>query len=69
MVESWLHEAVSRERHGLLVTVGYMKLFVVRDLNSVCDGWLHEAVCRRRPELWVTFGYIKLCVDRDLKCG
>ena len=33
MVESWLHEAVSRERHGLLVTVGYMKLFVERDMK------------------------------------
>ena len=33
MVDSWLHEAVYRQRPELWVTVGYMKLCVDRDLN------------------------------------
>ena len=53
MCDSWLHEAVCRQRPKLWVTV----------------GWLHEAVCRQRPELWVTVGYMKLFVDRDMNCG
>ena len=68
MVESWLHEAVCRQRPELCVTVVYMKLCVDRDMTW-CDSWLHEAVCRHRHELCVTVGYMKLCVDRDLNCG
>jgi hypothetical protein len=34
--DSWLHEAVCRERSELWVTVVYMKLFLDRDLNC---GW------------------------------
>ena len=33
MAESWLYEAVCRQRPELCVTVGYMKLCVDRDLN------------------------------------
>ena len=33
MYDSWLHEAVYRERPELLVIVGYMKLCVDRDPN------------------------------------
>ena len=33
MADSWLHEAVCRQRPELWVTVGYMKLCVDRDLN------------------------------------
>jgi len=67
------------------VTVGYMKLYVDRDLNcrwqfvtwrcvltetwNVGDSWLHEAVCRQWHQMWVTVGYMKLYVERDLKCG
>ena len=32
-LNSWLHEAVCRQRPELRVTVGYMKLCVDRDLN------------------------------------
>jgi len=31
--DSWLHEIVCRKRPKLLLTVGYMKLCVDRDLN------------------------------------
>jgi len=31
--ESWLHEAVCSQRHELCLTVGYMKLFVERDMK------------------------------------
>ena len=68
MGDSWLYEAVCRQRHELWVTVGYLKLCADRDL-SCGDSWLHEAVCRHRPKLWLTVGYMKLCVDRDLNCG
>ena len=33
MGDSWLNEAVCRQRPELLLTVGYMKLCVDRDLN------------------------------------
>ena len=33
MADSWLHEAVYRQRPELWVTVGYMKVCVGRDLN------------------------------------
>ena len=33
MVDSWLHEAVCRQRPELWSTVGYMTLCVDRDLN------------------------------------
>ena len=33
MCESWLHEAVCRQGPDLWVKVGYMKLYVDRDLN------------------------------------
>jgi len=33
--DSWLHEAVCRQRHELWVTVGYMKLCIDRDLICV----------------------------------
>jgi hypothetical protein len=33
--DSWLHEVVGRQRPELCVTVGYMKLWVDRDLNRV----------------------------------
>ena len=33
MADSWLHEAVCRQRPEECVTVGYMKLCVDRDLN------------------------------------
>jgi len=53
MGDSLLHEAVCRQIPELWVTVGYMKLFVDRDMN--CGySWLHEAVCRQRHEMWVT---------------
>jgi len=68
VAESWLHQAVCRQRPELCVTVSYMKLCADRDL-TVGDSWLHEAVCRQRPELWVTVGYMMLCVERDLTCG
>ena len=35
MAESWLHEAVCRQKPELWLRVGYMKLCVDRDLN--CD--------------------------------
>ena len=68
MGESWLYEAVCRERHELCVRVDYMKLCVERDMNFV-ESWLYKAVCRERRELWVRVGYMKLCVDRDMNCG
>jgi len=34
--ENWLHEAASRKKPELRLTVGYMKLCVDRNLNS---GW------------------------------
>ena len=33
MGDSWIHEAVCRQRHELLLTVDYMKLCVDRDMN------------------------------------
>jgi len=33
VIASWLHEAVCRQRIKLWLTVGYMKLYVDRDLN------------------------------------
>ena len=33
MCDSWLHEAVCRQRPEMCVTVGYMKVCVDRDLN------------------------------------
>jgi len=82
--DSWLHEAVCRQRPELCVTVGYkavyrqilelwvtvcyMKLCLVRD-GIVSDSWLHVAVCRLRLELWVIVGYLKLFLDRILNCG
>ena len=33
MGDSWLHEAVCRQRLEMWVTVGYMKVCVDRDLN------------------------------------
>ena len=68
MADSWLHEAVCRQRPELWLKVGYMKLCVDRDL-TVADSWLHETVCRQRPALWLTVGYMKLWVGRDLNCG
>jgi len=38
MSESWLDGAVCRQRPELWVTVGYMKLYVDRDLN--CGRYL-----------------------------
>jgi len=46
--ESWLQEAVCRQRPEMSVTGGYMKLSVDSDLKWG-DSWLHEAVCRQRP--------------------
>jgi len=66
--DSWLHEAVCRQRPEWWPTVGYMKVCVNREL-TVGDSWLHEAACRQRPELRVTVGYMKLRVDRDQNCG
>jgi len=82
--DSWLHEAVCRQRKELWltvgykpvyrqilelwVTVGYMKLCVDRD-GIVSVSWLHEAVCRLRLELCVIVGYLKLFLDRILNCG
>ena len=37
MGDSWLHEVECRQRPGLFLRVGYMKLCVERDLNC---GWL-----------------------------
>ena len=53
MGESWLYEAVCRER----------------DTRPVGESWLYEVVCRERNELLVRVGYMKLCVDRDMNCG
>ena len=64
MGDSWLLEAVCRQRPEVWVTVGYMKLCVEGDSN-VGDSWLLEAVYRQRPEVWVTVGYMKLCVEGD----
>jgi hypothetical protein len=36
--DSWLHEAMCRQRPELWPTVGYMKLCVDRDLN-LADSW------------------------------
>ena len=47
MGEIWLHEAVFRQRPELCVTVGYMKLFIERETQTVGDSWLHEALCRQ----------------------
>ena len=74
MGESWLHEAVCRQRPELWVKVGYMKLYTQlhvteTETGTVGDSWLQGAVNRQRPELWVRVGYMKLCVDRDLNCG
>ena len=33
MGDGWLHKALCRQRPDLRVTVGYMKLCVVRDMN------------------------------------
>ena len=52
MADSWLHEALCRQSPELWLTVGYMKLYVDRDLN--CGRRLYEAVCRQRLELWLT---------------
>jgi hypothetical protein len=38
VADSWIYEAVIRHSHELWSTVGYMKLFVDRDLN--CGGHL-----------------------------
>jgi hypothetical protein len=35
VAESWLHEAVCRQRPELWVRVGYMNVCVDRDLNCV----------------------------------
>jgi hypothetical protein len=43
--DSWLHEAVCRQKPEIWPAVGYMKLCVDRDLNWA-DSWLHESVCR-----------------------
>jgi len=82
--DSWLHEALCRQRPELWVTVGYkavyrkireqwvkvgyMKLCLDRD-GIVSDSWLHEAVCRLRLDLWVIVGYLKLFLVRILNCG
>ena len=50
MAESWLHEAVCRQRYELWRTVGYKKLCVDRDMHCA-DSCLHEGVCRQRHEL------------------
>ena len=51
MADSWLHEAVCRQRHELWLTVGYMKLCVDRDLN--CDRMFLHGVLSR----WSDVGY------------
>jgi hypothetical protein len=49
------------------VKVGYMKLYVDRDLK--CGGsCLHEAVCRQGNKLWVTDSYMNYFIYRDLDC-
>ena len=63
MAESWLHEAVCRQRHEKWLIIGYIKLCVDRNMN--CAGkFAKEAICRERPELWRTFGYMKVCRQR-----
>jgi hypothetical protein len=65
--DSWLHEAVCRQRLELWVRVGYVKRFVDRDLFEG-EYFLQEDVCRQGPDLCLTVGYMKLCVDRYLNC-
>jgi hypothetical protein len=35
VIESWLHEAVCRQKPEVWVNVGYIKLFLDRDLSCV----------------------------------
>ena len=65
VADSWLYEAVCRQRPELWLIVAYMKPCVDRD-QKCGESWLHEAVCRQRPEQWVTVRFMKLCVDRIL---
>jgi hypothetical protein len=66
--ESWIPEALCRQRPVMWPTVGYTKLCVGRT-RTLANNWSHEVVCRQRPALWVRVGYMKLRVDRDLNCG
>ena len=65
---SWLHETVCRQRPELWLAVGYMKLFVDKNLN--CDReFFREVMFLPLSEQFVTVDYMNLYVDRFLKCG
>jgi len=60
VADSWLHEAVCRQRPELWLTVGYMKLCVDRDRLLVIVGYMK--LCRQRPTVgfyFVTVMYFK----------
>jgi hypothetical protein len=46
VANSWLHEAVCRQRHELWLRVGYMKLCIDRDVNVVTFGYMKMCVDR-----------------------
>jgi len=82
VADSWLHGAVCRQRTELwltvdgtvcrqrpemCLTVGYMKLYIDRELNYGLQ--LHENIGIHRFEMWPTVCYMNLCVDRDPNCS
>jgi hypothetical protein len=63
VADSWLHEAVCRQRPELWTKPGYIIVCVDRGMN--CRRRLcHKATCRQRYELWPASFYMNLCVDR-----
>jgi len=56
--DSWLHEAVFRQRNELGEKVGYMT-----------QSWIHDARFRQKTEKCPTGPYMKLGVDKTFKYG
>jgi hypothetical protein len=67
VAESWVHDAVCRQRPELWLRVGYMMLCGQRP--ELWPRVFLEVMFIPLLELFVIVDYINQCVDRSLKCG